>query len=109
MWRARLIVAVYNLKYEIFGENLKIHAGGDDKLRIQFAWPKTSVIELAFERYPEEVDLVDQEFKRMMSLTFCNLIGPPRSVHECCSGPWEQSGIETVGVHAGKIARHRKL
>ena len=52
---------------------------------------------------------VDLEFKRMMSLAFCNLIGPPRSVRECCSGPWEQSGIETVGVHAGKIARHRKL
>jgi hypothetical protein len=36
---------VFNLKYEIFSENLQIHAGGDDKLRIQFAlycdekWP----------------------------------------------------------------------
>jgi hypothetical protein len=27
------------MKYEIFGENLKIHAGGDDKLGIQFASP----------------------------------------------------------------------
>ena len=33
------IVGVYNLKYEKFWENLKIHAGGDGKLRIQFAWP----------------------------------------------------------------------
>ena len=33
------IIAVYNLKYEI----LKIHAGGDDKLRIQFAWPYSSM------------------------------------------------------------------
>ena len=30
------IVAVYNLKSENF---LQIHVGGDDKLRIQFAWP----------------------------------------------------------------------
>jgi hypothetical protein len=27
------------MKYEIFGENLKIHAGGDNKLGIQFASP----------------------------------------------------------------------
>jgi hypothetical protein len=27
------------MKYENFWENLKIHAGGDDKLRIQFASP----------------------------------------------------------------------
>ena len=32
-------IAVYNLKSEIFWENLKIHAGGDDKMLIQFAWP----------------------------------------------------------------------
>ena len=31
---------VLDLKSEIFWENLKIHAGGDDKLRIQFAPPK---------------------------------------------------------------------
>ena len=40
------IVAVYNLKSEIFGENLKIHAGGDDKLRIQFAWPNNLKYEI---------------------------------------------------------------
>ena len=51
---------------------------------------KTSVIELAFKRYPEllnskrEVDLVAQEFKHVMSLMFCNLIGLPRSV---CADP----------------------
>ena len=45
-----------------------------------------STIELAFERYPEvlnskrKVDLVVQDFKRVTSLAFCNLIGPPRSV-----------------------------
>ena len=30
------------LKSENFGENLKIHAGGDDKLRIQFAPPNAA-------------------------------------------------------------------
>ena len=34
--RDPLIVAVYNLK----SETLKIHAGGKDKMRIQFTWPK---------------------------------------------------------------------
>ena len=33
------IFTVLHLKSENFGENLKIHAGGDDKLRIQFAPP----------------------------------------------------------------------
>jgi hypothetical protein len=40
----RHIVTVFNMKYEIFWENLKIHAGGDDKLRIQFASPKRKAI-----------------------------------------------------------------
>ena len=46
-----------------------------------------STIELAFERYPEllnskrKVNLVVQEFKCVMPLAFCNLIGPPRLVH----------------------------
>ena len=30
---------VLHLKFENFGENLKIHADGEDKLRIQFAPP----------------------------------------------------------------------
>ena len=34
---------VLHLKSETFGENLKIHAGGDDKLRIQFAPPKANL------------------------------------------------------------------
>ena len=34
------IFTVLDLKSEKFWENLKIHAGGDDKLRIQFAPPK---------------------------------------------------------------------
>ena len=38
------IVAVLDLKSENFWENLKIHAGGDDKLRIQFAPPKFAVV-----------------------------------------------------------------
>ena len=33
------IFTVLDLKSENFRENLKIHAGGDDKLRIQFAPP----------------------------------------------------------------------
>ena len=67
--------------------------------RMQVGWPKCrsdprneaclilllnctfSMIELAFEKYPEplnsksKVDLVGQEFKRVTSLMFCNLIG----------------------------------
>ena len=36
---------VLNMKSENFGENLKIHAGGDDKQRIQFASPYGTSIE----------------------------------------------------------------
>jgi hypothetical protein len=36
------IVAVFNLKSEFFLENLKIHAGDDNKLQIQFASPEYS-------------------------------------------------------------------
>jgi hypothetical protein len=38
--KAAYIVTVFNLKSEIFLENLKIHVGGDDKLQLQFASPK---------------------------------------------------------------------
>ena len=34
------IFTVLHLKSDNFGENLKIHVGSDDKLRIQFAPPK---------------------------------------------------------------------
>ena len=37
------IFTVLHLKSENFGENLKIHAGGDDKLRIQFAPPNAAL------------------------------------------------------------------
>ena len=37
------IFTVLHLKSEKFGENLKIHAGGDDKLRVQFAPPNLQV------------------------------------------------------------------
>ena len=44
------IVAVYNLKSEIFCENLKIHAGGDDKLNCEFNLPGLmGMIDLLYE------------------------------------------------------------
>ena len=44
--KCHIIVAVYNLKSEIFLKSLKIHAGSDDKLQIQFALsnPQSSVL-----------------------------------------------------------------
>ena len=35
---------IYCIASENLGENLKIHAGGDDKLRIQFAPPYVSLL-----------------------------------------------------------------
>jgi hypothetical protein len=40
----RHIVTVFNVKYENFWENLKIHAGGDNKLLIQFASPNLCIL-----------------------------------------------------------------
>ena len=61
---------------------------GQLTLLLLFKRAKTfSVVESAFQRYSElpnskgKIDLVAQEFKRMTSLAFCNLIGPPWSEH----------------------------